>query len=39
MNGKTNNTNWITINCTVMHCIMTFQSMMDHTYDGGPIRL
>lgn len=22
-------------NCTVMHCITTFQSTMDHMYDGG----
>ena len=39
MNGKTNNTNGITINYTVMHCIMTFRSMMDQIYNGGPIRL
>jgi len=24
---------------TVMYCITTFQSTMDRTYDGGPLRL
>ena len=23
---------------TVMHCIMSFWSMMDRIYDGGPVR-
>jgi hypothetical protein len=39
MNGKTNNTNRITMNYTVMHYIMMFLSMIDHMYNGGPIRL
>ena len=32
MNGNTSNTNQIRINYTVMHCITTFRSMMDHIY-------